>query len=205
MFGMTSAFGFMSLIGYDGCSLIFVIPFLVIGIGIDDMFIIYATYLSCYRHKLCDDLANSSSRRAANKTAAAAKSSTGDEDEQEDKGKMAAVKKCAHTSCDPNEPDDRETQIISELMSKALAKSGVSITITSLTDFVAFLVGLTTNFRSVQIFCVYAGVAIAFCYLYQITFFCGFLCLHIKRILNKRNAYLFCFKLDTFFLVTSLF
>lgn len=156
MFGVTSAFGLMALVGYDGCNLIFVIPFLVIGIGIDDMFIIYATYLNCYKHKL----------------------------------------RPSTTRTDRAESDSQD-DVINELVRKTLAKSGVSITITSLTDFVAFLVGLTTNFRSVQIFCVYAGVAIAFCYLYQITFFCGFLCLHIKRILNKRNAYLFCFKLAT--------
>jgi predicted RND superfamily exporter protein len=148
MFGVTSSFGLLSMVGYDGCNLIFVIPFLVIGIGIDDMFIIYATYLSCYRRKLKE------------KTSKATK----------------------------------EAEMITELISKTLAKSGVSISITSLTDFVAFLVGLTTNFKSVQIFCVYCAFAIAFCYLYQITFFSGFLCLHIKRILNKRNSFLFCFK-----------
>jgi len=37
LFGVTSAFGFLSWFGYDGCSLIFVIPFLVFGVGIDDM------------------------------------------------------------------------------------------------------------------------------------------------------------------------
>lgn len=45
----------------------------------------------------------------------------------------------------------------SERISQALSKSGVSITITSLTDFVAFLVGLSAGFKSVQIFCIYAG------------------------------------------------
>lgn len=83
---------------------------------------------------------------------------------------------------------------MSDIISETLARSGVSITITSLSDFVAFLVGLTTGFKSVQIFCVYAGFAIAFCYFYQITFFSGFLCLHTNRILNKNNSFLFCVK-----------
>ena len=46
----------------------------------------------------------------------------------------------------------------SERISSALKKSGVSITITSLTDFIAFIVGVSTSFKSVQIFCVYAGL-----------------------------------------------
>lgn len=154
----------MSIFGFYGCNLIFVIPFLVIGIGIDDMFIIYSTYLSCYQHRLKD----------------------------------YSNKSCSKINSDNLEVSKKivtdEKQIISDLISKTLSKSGVSITITSLTDFIAFFVGITTNFKSVQIFCVYAGFAILFCYLYQITFFCGFLCLHIRRILKKRNAYLFCFK-----------
>lgn len=167
MFGVSSSFGLMSIIGFDGCNLIFVIPFLVIGIGIDDMFIIYSTYISCYQHKL---------KEYSNKSCLNMKAD--DLDVSKINQKIVS----------------EEKQIVSDLISKTLSKSGVSITITSLTDFFAFLVGMTTNFKSVQIFCVYAGFAILFCYLYQITFFCGFLCLHIRRILNKRNAYLFCFK-----------
>ena len=49
-----------------------------------------------------------------------------------------------------------------ERISEALRKSGASVTITSLTDFIAFLIGLTSNFRSVQIFCVYAGLHLFF-------------------------------------------
>lgn len=44
-----------------------------------------------------------------------------------------------------------------ERISEALRKSGASVTITSVTDFVAFLIGLTSDFKSVQIFCVYTG------------------------------------------------
>ena len=43
-------------------------------------------------------------------------------------------------------------------VSVALGKIGTSISITSLTNFVAFTVGVLTDFKSVQIFCVYAGV-----------------------------------------------
>lgn len=48
-----------------------------------------------------------------------------------------------------------------ERISIALKKSGVSITITSVTDFIAFMVGLFASFKSVQIFSVYAGTFVA--------------------------------------------
>lgn len=140
-FGITSSFGLCSYLNYPGCNLIFVIPFLVIGIGIDDMFLIYSSFQQVYNKK---------------------------------------------------STEKSKDKLIEELISKTLTKSGVSITITSLTDFTAFLVGLTTGFKSVQIFCLYAGISILFCYFYQITFFTGFLCLHCRRMLNQRNAFLPC-------------
>ena len=153
MFGITSAFGFLSLIGYGGCNLIFVVPFLVVGIGIDDMFIIYASY-------------------------------------------SYLMRKCARNSANKENP--YESVDLAKLIGHSLAHSGVSITITSLTDFVAFLVGLTTGFRSVQIFCMYAGFSILFCYFYQLTLFGGFLCLHTIRIKKQHNSVIFCVKQSRF-------
>jgi hypothetical protein len=43
-------------------------------------------------------------------------------------------------------------------IAKTLENVGVSITITSFTDFVAFMVGYFTDFKSIQIFCIYAGL-----------------------------------------------
>jgi hypothetical protein len=98
VFGITSAFGLLSMIGYAGCGFIVMVPFLVLGVGINDMFIIYSAFM--------------------------------------------------HTD------ENASTKL---RISETLKKSGVSVTITSVTDFVAFLIGLTADFRSVQIFCVYAG------------------------------------------------
>ena len=79
--------------------------------------------------------------------------------------------------------------VFSKLISQTLSHSAVSITITSLTDFVAFLVGVTTSFKSVEIFCLYAGFSVLFCYIYQLTFFSGFLCIHLKRIQKEKNTF----------------
>lgn len=48
------------------------------------------------------------------------------------------------------EPEDR--------IKKTLRSSGVGITITSLTDLIAFLVGASSSFISVRNFCVYTGL-----------------------------------------------
>ncbi|XP_058492646.1 patched domain-containing protein 3 [Solea solea] len=48
--------------------------------------------------------------------------------------------------------------------------AAMSITITSLTDALAFFLGFISPFGSVQSFCLYAGICVCFCYLYNITF-----------------------------------
>ncbi|XP_035699138.1 patched domain-containing protein 3-like [Branchiostoma floridae] len=51
------------------------------------------------------------------------------------------------------------------------AEAGVSITITSLTNALAFAVGAITSFPGVRVFCMYSGIAIVFAYLFQLNFF----------------------------------
>lgn len=138
LFGLSSAFGLLSLIGFKNCNLSFTAPFLVIGVGIDDMFIIYSAYMNCLRESKV--------------------------------GRYQDID-------------------LSDLISKTMMRSGVSITITSLTDFSAFMVGLIADFPSVQIFCAYIGVSILFCYLYQLTIFAGFLCVHTVRIKKVNKIY----------------
>lgn len=50
----------------------------------------------------------------------------------------------------PLEPEDR--------IKMTMRTSGVGITITSLTDLLAFLIGATSSFMSVRNFCVYTGL-----------------------------------------------
>lgn len=38
------------------------------------------------------------------------------------------------------------------------SKAGIGITITSLTDFLAFLIGITSDFIVVRQFCIYTGM-----------------------------------------------
>lgn len=59
--------------------------------------------------------------------------------------------------------------------------AAVSITITSLTDALALFLGYNSQFGSVRSFCLYAGVCVVFCYLYNITILGAFMALNGRR------------------------
>nr|KAG5702445.1 hypothetical protein BaRGS_027532 [Batillaria attramentaria] len=67
------------------------------------------------------------------------------------------------------------------------AGAGIGITITSITDFLAFVIGTTSVFRSVTNFSLYAGVAVLFCYICNATLFGGCLTFHGRRVYSWRH------------------
>ena len=85
----------------------------------------------------------------------------------------------------------RQTSIYkstSDRMSKAMKEAALSITITSVTDALAFGIGCITDFYSIRLFCVYACVAVLFCYVYMITFFAACMVLTGYREEQNRHA-----------------
>lgn len=70
---------------------------------------------------------------------------------------------------------------VSQRMAGIYSKVAVSITITTVTNVLAFYTGALTSFRSVQYFCVYTGTALIFCYLYNITCFGAIMALDGRR------------------------
>ncbi|XP_069787931.1 patched domain-containing protein 3-like [Narcine bancroftii] len=76
---------------------------------------------------------------------------------------------------------------VEERLAETYAEAAVSITITTLTDILAFYIGIMTPFRSVQSFCVYTGTTVLFCFIYNITFFGAVLALNGRREASNRH------------------
>lgn len=79
---------------------------------------------------------------------------------------------------------------IPERIGLMLSHAGASITVTSVTDIAAFLIGSITVLPSLQSFCIYATVGIAMTYIFAVTFFVAIFTLDEYRIREKRNSVL---------------
>lgn len=72
-------------------------------------------------------------------------------------------------------------------MAHMMSEAAVSITITSLTGMISFLIGIFSQFPSVQIFCFYSAMSVAFTYLWHITFFAA--CMSVFGHFEHRNLH----------------
>ncbi|XP_065485043.1 patched domain-containing protein 3-like [Caloenas nicobarica] len=126
-----SSFGLLLFCGVPFVVTVASAPFLILGVGVDDMFIMIA----CWEQ---------SSRK---------------------EGKSSVKSRLAET----------------------YAEAALSVTITTLTDVLAFFIGTWTAFPSVRSFCLYTGTAFVFCYIYTMTFFGAIIVLNHKREQGNRH------------------
>ncbi|NXL01437.1 PTHD3 protein, partial [Mesembrinibis cayennensis] len=126
-----SSFGLMLFCGVPFVVTVANAPFLILGVGVDDMFIMIASW-------------EQSSRK---------------------KGKSDVKSRLAET----------------------YGEAALSVTITTLTDVLAFYIGTWTAFPSVRSFCLYTGTAFVFCYIYTMTFFGAIIVLNDKREQGNRH------------------
>uniref|UniRef100_A0A7S2IXU5 SSD domain-containing protein n=1 Tax=Haptolina brevifila TaxID=156173 RepID=A0A7S2IXU5_9EUKA len=75
---------------------------------------------------------------------------------------------------------------VKERMARAMGHAGVSITITSITDLVAFLLGTMSQLPALSGFCTFAAIGILADYAFQITFFAGWMALDAHRERKKK-------------------
>ncbi|XP_078283702.1 patched domain-containing protein 3-like [Rhinoraja longicauda] len=85
-----------------------------------------------------------------------------------------------------NVDDDTEDRI-----GLTYSDAATSMTITTLTDVLAFYIGAMTPFASVQSFCFYTGTTVLLSFIYNITFFGGILVLNGKREAANRHWFTF--------------
>ncbi|XP_048470919.1 patched domain-containing protein 3-like isoform X2 [Rhincodon typus] len=76
---------------------------------------------------------------------------------------------------------------IEDRLAETYAEAAVSITITTLTDVLAFYIGIMTPFWSVRSFCVYTGTTVLLCFIYNVTFFGAVLALNGKREASNKH------------------
>lgn len=130
------AFGLCMYAGVDFIGINLAAPFLMIGIGIDDTFVMLAAW------------------------------------------RRTSIKKP-----------------VPERMAEMLSEAAVSITITSVTDFCSFWLGVFSPFPSVTIFCIYSGAATCLLFIWHLTFFAA--CVAISGYCEHKNLHaLFCFKVQ---------
>ncbi|XP_074544714.1 patched domain-containing protein 3 [Halichoeres trimaculatus] len=125
-----SGFGLLLLLNQPFVMTVASCPFLILGIGLDDMFIM----ISCWQRT-------------------------------------------------------RVLDSVPKRLAETYKEAAVSITITTLTDALAFFLGCCSPFGSVRSFCVYAGVSICFCYLYSITFLGA--CMALNGLREAENKHWF--------------
>ena len=128
--GIVTAFGLAIICGTTFISMAGVLPYLVLGVAIDDMFII-----------------------------------------------VNSLDRCLQSNKNLKTKD-----IIAETLSGA----GGTVTMTTLTDLVAFAVSTTTAFPAIRYFCIYAALSVTFSFVMIMTLFVAFLVYDVKRIQAKR-------------------
>ena len=120
--GIVAGFGLAMMTGAKFISMVGILPFLVIGIGIDDIFIIV------------------------------------------------------------DELDRHKPQDVADTIKVVMSNSGATITMTTVTDLVAFAVSTATSFPAIRYFCIYAALSVTFAYLMIVTFFVAIMTFDVKRI-----------------------
>ena len=136
--GMVSSYGLCLLLGVMYSEMNSIMPFLMLGIGVDDMFVIVQAW------------------------------ETLDENERNHK--------------------------LVDKFGMTMKHAGVAITITSVTDLLAFAIGASTAIPSLTSFCIYASFGILFIYFYQTTFFLAWFSLDERRLQDSRDACICCWK-----------
>ena len=134
-FGILSGFGLSMLVQTPFVSIAGILPFLIVGVGIDDMFIIV------------DEL-------------------------------------------DRTHPD----QTVPKRLGRVMRTVGPAITMTTMTDLLAFAVGTTSKFPSIVYFCTYAALSITFAFLFLVTIFVAFMSYDCQRMNAGRKDMLPCLK-----------
>ncbi|KAF7633542.1 SSD domain-containing protein, partial [Meloidogyne graminicola] len=125
-----ASFGILFWIGFEFLPIVVVVPFLVLAIGVDDVFI----FLHCWENT------------------------------------------------NPHKP-------LRERVADMLGNAGPSVTITSLTNWLSFTIGIATPTPAIRTFCIFISTAVLSAYIYQLFFYTAIMTIGGRREIHGRNAY----------------
>ena len=140
-FAIGISYGICSALNVIYCPVNSILPILLIGLGVDDMYVILAVWEAESKKKPCD------------------------------------------------------SDLI-ERSGKTMRHAGIAITVTSLTDVTAFVIGASTEIPALRSFCIYASVGIFATYILQATFFLAWLIKDEQRMKEHRHGLLWFIKFD---------
>eukprot|EP00040_Diaphanoeca_grandis_P015472 m.78993 g.78993 ORF g.78993 m.78993 type:complete len:911 (-) comp25169_c0_seq1:353-3085(-) len=92
-----------------------------------------------------------------------------------------------------NEPDVAALPT-KERLAEAMSRAGASITVTTMTDMFAFLIGSITDVPAIQAFCYYSAIGVTINFLFQITMFSAFMSYSSQREKAGRYDCVVCLK-----------
>ncbi|PNF38055.1 hypothetical protein B7P43_G02357 [Cryptotermes secundus] len=90
--------------------------------------------------------------------------------------------------CLENVSKEDKCTSVPERLGRTLRQAGVSITVTSLTDIVAFAIGTSTIMPFLRSFCMFAASGIIFLYVFEILFFVSCLAIDERRLRSRRDG-----------------
>lgn len=85
-----------------------------------------------------------------------------------------------------------KTLPVNKRIAQAISHAGVSIMVTSLTDFVAFAISVSSALPALSAFCMYAAFSVLMLFILQVTFFAALLALDTLRVEANRIDCCFC-------------
>ncbi|XP_067138904.1 patched domain-containing protein 3-like [Centruroides vittatus] len=81
---------------------------------------------------------------------------------------------------------------VEERIQKTYSEAAISVTVTSITNLFAFVIGMTSPFPGISLFNLFAGVCICFTYIYLMTFFGS--CMVLSGFREQKRLHCFTFR-----------
>jgi len=166
---LLSGYGLMWLLAVPFTNISMMVPFVIMGIGLDDTFIITGAYFRCRLRHQHDDHKNN--QRASSVPAT---NNSRDNDTDNNRRNIGSKK-------------GQQDLFLGTIIAETMDEVGLSICLTTITTMVAFALGIIiSSIPAVRWLCIYGFTCIGIDFIYQITFFVALLVMDEKRIMANR-------------------